>query len=274
MTNEAFDSIDSQNLNGKKIAIVGCATGFGRTLAHAFGAFGARLFLFDHSANGQQTADKVVESGGTATYYPLNVLQTETFADVFARAFEGQQIDGLIYMPRAREERDFRKLTPTGWDNELEVALKGAFFTVQSMLPYLEKNMGSDRFVIFMSSVLSSIVGIESVAYHSAKAGLDQLTRYLAVNLGPSGIRVNSIQIGIAIKDEGLTHFNGEANRALKETFVSAHPLQRTGTALDVVNSAKFLASSASSFITGHSLCLDGGLTLQEPTSLLNKLKK
>jgi 3-oxoacyl-[acyl-carrier protein] reductase len=261
------------SLEGKRIAVFGCATGFGKSVSLDLAKAGASLCLFDKTAAGTEVAELIRKRGQQARFFEMDVCRTESVEEVFNQAFSPKGMNGMVYLPRAREERDFIKTQVENWENDINVALRGAFFVAKGILPFIKKESSADRFILFVSSVLSQVVGVESVGYHVAKAGLDQLTRYLAVRLGPDGIRVNAIQIGIAIKDESQAHFYSEANRFQREIFIKSHPLRRLGTATDVSNAALFLISESSRFVTGQVLCVDGGLTLQEPVHLLNSIR-
>ena len=153
----------------------------------------------------------------------------------------------------------------------MDAALSGAFFCMQSVFPYLGRSTRSP-FVITISSVLAAFAGSESPGYHAAKAGIESLTRYLALELGPKGIRVNSVQMGWIIKDDQLARFNSEDNAEYRQSAVATHPLRRVGYATDLINTLLFLGSDRSSFITGQILCLDGGLTLQEHTHFSSRM--
>lgn len=272
-TNSSLPISSLPVLRGKRIALIGCAVGFGRSIALEFGRAGAHMLLFDKNDAARETALAIQSNGGTASFHTMDALKPHEFSTIFAEALGTEALGGVIYMPRAREERDFKKTKPENWDNDIDISLRGAFFTVQALLPYLERSTDADRFVLFMSSTLSSVIGIESVGYHVSKAGIEQLTRYLAVNVGPSAIRVNAIQIGMAVKDEVMHHFHSDANTWSRDMFIDCHPIKRTGTATDIVNAAFFLASPYASFITGQSLCVDGGITRQDISHVLSRRK-
>ena len=100
----------------------------------------------------------------------------------------------------------------------------------------------------------------QPVSYHIAKAALNQMVRYYAVALGPRGIRVNAVLPDTLIKDESRAFY--EQNPQLRRVNESIIPLGRMGAAEDVANAVLFLCSPQSSFITGHELVVDGGMSL------------
>jgi 3-oxoacyl-[acyl-carrier protein] reductase len=254
----------------KKIALFGSAAGFGKSLALAFAQPGNELFLFDREPSGIQVVEEIHAQGAAAKFQALDVSDVSALEKVVPAVLANHAVDGLVYLPRAREERDFRRTDVGSWDRDLNIGVRGAFFAVKSALPYFKESPEAKPFILFVSSILSEVIGLESVGYHVAKAGLDQLTRYLAVQLGPKNIRVNCVQIGIAVKDQTQFRSNTNPNRDL---FLRSHPLRRVGTTQDISNAALFLASEAAQFITGQVLCVDGGLTLQEPVHFVSRLR-
>jgi 3-oxoacyl-[acyl-carrier protein] reductase len=120
--------------------------------------------------------------------------------------------------------------------------------------------------------VLSQLVGPESVGYHVAKAGLEQLTRFLAVKLGSENIRVNAVRLGVAAKEPLFGEPESTALREFKLRHAIYHPLKSLVTPADLAAAILFLVSSGSARITGQILSLDGGLTIQEPMELCKRL--
>lgn len=126
--------------------------------------------------------------------------------------------------------------------------------------------------IINISTVLSYAVGGEAPSYHVAKAAVDQLTRYLAVQCGSKQVRVNAIAPGFIVKEPHLKRFHSKASDDYRAIACYAHPSGAIGLESDVANAAAFLASDAAQFVTGQVLVVDGGLTIQEPFMLLHGL--
>lgn len=257
----------------KTVAVVGCAQGLGRSIALGCANIGAELFLFDIKPEVENVANEIRTAGGKATFRIVDVCDVKLIGMLFKELFEGISLSGMIYTPRGKETRNFLEYDSDNWDSDLNIALKGAFFWAQGIAPYLAKNREDHPFIIYISSVLSKVVGIESVGYHAAKSGIENLTRYLAVKLGPSGIRVNAVQLGWFIKDIHKEHFYSEENRDIRELAEGSNPLNRVGTSEDLLDAILFLGSRKAKFITGQILCIDGGSTIQEPSYILRSFK-
>ncbi len=127
--------------------------------------------------------------------------------------------------------------------------------------------------VIMISSVASRVILSEQPdSYHIAKAGLEALVRYYAVKLGPKGIRVNAIAPGATIKPESREFYN--TNEELRSVYEQVVPLQRIGTADDIADVTRFLASDQASYLTGQTIVLDGGLSCVGQESIMRQLSQ
>jgi NAD(P)-dependent dehydrogenase (short-subunit alcohol dehydrogenase family) len=138
------------------------------------------------------------------------------------------------------------------WEKTIHVNLRGYFFCAQAALKHMKKGAS----IINISSV-AGIVGYPmAAAYCASKGGVRLLTKSLAVEFGPKGIRVNSIHPGII--ETAMTKDILE-NKTTKEGMITKIPLRRTGKPIDIAPAAVFLASDAASYITGEELVVDGG---------------
>ena len=157
------------------------------------------------------------------------------------------------------------------WEGELETSLSATKNAIESLAPHFAKDpQGS---IIVTSSASGQFITEEQpVGYHVVKAGLDQMVRYYAVTLGPDGIRVNCISSGAVVKEESQEFWQGGEGPG--ELFASVSPLGRMVTSLDIANAVVFLSSANASYITGHNLMVDGGISLQWQQSLALKLSQ
>ena len=148
------------------------------------------------------------------------------------------------------------QLSPNGFGTVVDIDLKGTFHCSKAALPHLKRHRGT---VLNISATLHYVGTPAQLHVSSAKAGVDALTRVLAVEWGPYGIRVNGIAPGPIADTEGVRRLLDEAatRRATEAT-----PLRRLGLIDDVAAASLFLCSEAASYVTGHTLVVDGGLWL------------
>jgi 3-oxoacyl-[acyl-carrier protein] reductase len=177
------------------------------------------------------------------------------------------RIDILVNNARAGKRTGFDEESPENWATTLAVGLQSAFFASRGAI----KAMPDDRTgaIVNIGSILSETISNESPSYHVAKGGLDQLTRYLAVQGARKGVRVNAVAPGFIVQSQHRERFEGSGNSAYREIAEFAHPLSRVGTEGDVARAVRFLASSDASFITGECLRVDGGVNLRETSATL-----
>lgn len=173
------------------------------------------------------------------------------------------KISHLIFCQRYRGTGD-------NWEGEFETSLTATKNIIEFLSPKFDNT--KERSIVLISSIISKFVSLEQpVSYHVGKAGINALTRYYAVTLGPLGIRVNSILPGTTLKEESKDFYL--SNKSLQKLYKRIIPLGRMGTSQDIANVTSFLCSDKSSFITGQCIILDGGLFLQNHEYLGRNLK-
>jgi 3-oxoacyl-[acyl-carrier protein] reductase len=153
------------------------------------------------------------------------------------------------------------KFADTDWELHQQIVLNAAVILADSVSDHLA--VSGCGTIVNISSVTSHSIGIDhcSWPYHVSKAGLDQLTRWLAVRLGGLGIRVNAVAPGLVDRDTGHKLTDNPEHRAVIKEVV---PLGRVGSAHDIAQAVIFLCSKQSSYITGQVLTVDGGMGLNE----------
>ena len=145
------------------------------------------------------------------------------------------------------------------WDASMDVLLRAHMIAAKYAHSYMKRNGGGS--ILNMGSIVDSAITHQACAYHVAKAGLAHLTRYLAWELGPDGIRVNCICPGLVDRKEGRRLTSDPINRAVVDLSV---PLKRAASPDDIAYSALFLCTDEAAYITGQSMIIDGGVTLGE----------
>jgi NAD(P)-dependent dehydrogenase (short-subunit alcohol dehydrogenase family) len=153
------------------------------------------------------------------------------------------------------------------WANHWQISVVAIEAAVRAALPHFRKE-GDKAIVIVSSSAARFVATEQDAAYHSTRAAQLGLMRYLAVRLGPAGIRVNSVSPGTVVKSENADHFSSRPE--LANRFASAAALRRMGHSREVAAAAHFLCSSEASWVTGHELVCDGGASLVSAESRPN----
>jgi len=177
---------------------------------------------------------------------------------------ENGKINYCVFLQRYRGKED-------NWVGEFQTTLTATKNIVDHLLPHFSD--AEDKGIVMVSSVFSQYVGEgQAISYHVAKAGLDQMMRYYALNLGSKKIRVNSISTFTFLKEESKEFYL--KNKSLVALYESIVPLQRMGTTEDSANVVSFLCSGEASFVTGQSILIDGGLSLHWPEFLARRLKE
>ncbi len=256
------------DFKNKKILILGAASGYGHSLAKSLAQAGAQLFLLDHNSAvntlRKSLAQKTSCAAAVVDFRAIDALLKQL--DVW---FSKKKIDGLVYFTRGRQRYSFADLDGSSWEEDFRLSV----FAAMEVVHYLWKRQRFEReaSLVFLSSVCAQFSGSESLSYNMSKSALESMCRYLAVELGGKQIRVNSLQLGFIVKDEHKGKFYSAQNAAYRRWAQGVHPLGRVGHNEDVVGPLLFLLSSASAFISGQTICVDGGLSIQEQSHLVKR---
>lgn len=251
------------------LVVFGCSRGIGKSYVLSEAIKYKRIYLFDYSDSVFAVQQECQDLGVDCYASILDIKRDIQLKEMIAGLPE-IAVDNVVYFIRDKNRKGISSIKPNDWDDELDTTLKGAFFSTQALIPLLEKSVNPS--VIFISSICAQAISGGTVSYHVAKAGLEHLCKYLAVQLGHKGIRVNSVRLGFIVQEEHLERFYGDENIDYRELSEKIHPLKRIGNVKDVIGAVSFLHSENASFITGHILNVDGGLSLQEQSSLAFEL--
>jgi NAD(P)-dependent dehydrogenase (short-subunit alcohol dehydrogenase family) len=240
------------NLSNKVAIVTGAARGIGASIAVEFARSGASVVVSD-ILPGDETVAKIKKLKGNAIYVKTDTSSKKDIENLINQAIKNfKKIDILvnnagIFRPGATES-----VSEEDWDKTIDINLKGYFLCCQAALKHMKRGAN----IINISSIAGIGGYAMAAAYCASKGGVRLLTKSLAAEFGPKGIRVNSIHPGII--ETAMTKGILE-DKKQKEGIISKVPLKRTGQSIDIAGPAVFLASDAASYITGEELVVDGG---------------
>ncbi|MGX8716496.1 MAG: 3-oxoacyl-[acyl-carrier-protein] reductase [bacterium] len=242
----------------QRIALIsGAGRGIGRAIAEQFASEGATVLCVSKTpANCQQVAQDIINKGGKAEAFPMDVADKNSIASVSEEILKKYAcVDILVNNAGITRDKLFVRMDDTDWEQVLLTNLFSAFYLCKQFVrPMTMKRWGR---IINMASV-SGIMGNAGQAnYSAAKAGLIGFTKTLAKELACRSITVNAIAPGFI-----ATNMTKDLPETVVEQAKKVIPLKRFGEAEDVANVATFLASEAASYITGQVLKVDGGMVM------------
>jgi 3-oxoacyl-[acyl-carrier protein] reductase len=248
------------DLTDSVILVTGASRGIGRAVALELGRAGADLVVHYRSEaeRAEAVARELRAMGRNARTVEANVADRAEVAEMVRLAGEWKgRLDGIVTSAGIYRGEDLATVGVSEWEDVIRTDLEGAFRTVQAGVPFL---LRSDRAsVVTVSSVLGSHPAIGGAPYQMAKAGVEQMTRALALELAPK-IRVNAVAPGFIRTDMNrAAHEDAEFHRKL----VRATPLGRWGEVGDIAPAVRYLLSREADWVTGTVLGIDGGIALR-----------
>lgn len=244
-------------LSGKVALITGAARGIGKAIALKFAEEGADIAFTDLVLNEtvQQTVSELETFGVKVKAYASNAADFgQTHAVVEEILSEFGHIDILVNNAGITKDSLMLRMEESQWDAVLTVNLKSAFNFIHALTPIMSKQRGGS--IINMSSVVGMHGNAGQCNYSASKAGLVGLTKSIAKEMGPRGIRANAIAPGFIISD-----MTAAMPEEVRQAWVKTIPMRRGGTPEEVAKVALFLASDLSSYVSGQVINCCGAMS-------------
>ncbi|KAK7090753.1 uncharacterized oxidoreductase TM_0325-like [Littorina saxatilis] len=257
-------------LQNKVILITGASTGIGGHTAKMLSKFKPRLALVARSADKlKDVQTQCQEAGcgkGNVIAINADLVKHEDLARVVAETVKAfGQLDVLINNAAAIVMNDVETTTPEGFDRTMAVNIRAPFFLSQAAMPHLRKTKGC---IINISSIAGQRPFMETAAYGISKAALEHFTRTLALELAPTGVRVNALTVGMTPTDttEEMTKIMGVKSAYELSDMTQLQPLGGNCSMDDIAKVVTFLASDLSAAMTGTCLPVERGFLVVPPT--------
>lgn len=247
-------------LDGRRAVITGAARGIGRAIADRLAAAGAEVIVADRDeAEGKATAEAISMKGGKAAFIELDVTDPVVVADVVDVIYQRHgAVDVLVNNAGIVRNAPATQMSFEDWKAVIDIDLGGVFNCAQA---FGRRMVSAGRgTMVNVSSMCGEIVvhPQPQVAYNAAKAGVNLLTKSLAVEWAKTGVRVNAVAPGYVATELTL---RGRSNPEWFGTWMNMTPMARLGEPREIANAVLFMAADASSYITGTVLTVDGGYT-------------
>jgi NAD(P)-dependent dehydrogenase (short-subunit alcohol dehydrogenase family) len=256
------------DLTGQTVLVTGAARGLGKAMAKGFVAAGADVAVADiDGAAAARTAQELAAAGTKCYAIEVDVADLQSVTDMTRTVVEKWgKIDVLVNNAGIGHNAPAEEMEKSDWDRVIAVNLTGVFLCAQSVgREMIRRKQGNIINVSSMSSLVANYPQPQ-IAYNASKAGVNMVTKSLASEWAQYGIRVNAIAPGYmktALTKPFFDDPEVSAKWDTQENWVRPTPLQRVGNPDELVGTILYLASDASSFVTGHILVIDGGYTIR-----------
>ncbi len=275
--------VPERRMQDRAVIVTGSGSGIGRQIALAFTGAGASVVVVDIDGEGvtetvRLCVEKAREYSGDAgsaqdSENTLGLQQDISNSEAIKAVVQAcvakfGRLDCVVNNAANQAMADLEDITETHWDSVMAINVRAPMLFAQFALPHLTAHPGGS--IVNIASLVAEMPIPGRLAYNTSKAALLGLTRSLAVECGLRGIRVNAISPG-HIMTRGETVWRQDNSVEEQRVMESSYALGRCGRPEEVANAAVFLASSDASFITGHNLCVDGGMSILCPETSVHR---
>ena len=252
-------------LDGKVAIVTGGAQGVGGGISRCLARSGAKVLIADIDiATAKNTSKEINNSGAEACALKVDVTSFDDLKNMIAVAqSEWGQLDILVnnaYNSSDAQRGGVLEVSEEQWQKDINSLVTSVYAGSKYAIPVMAATGGGS--IVNISSVHGLLVARKALTYETGKSAVIALTKQMAVDYGEIGIRANAICPG-HIVTERIEQSTWKDNPSGLRFFADQYPVKRTGTPEDIGNAAVFLSSDMASFITGHALPVDGGLTIQ-----------
>ena len=251
-------------LDGKTSLVTGGGSGIGRATSLAYAREGAKVVVVDLNVEGgEETVQMIKESGGEAVLVHADVASPADTQAMVDRAIEAYGRLDCAFNNAGIGGGQARNLTADyeeeEWDRVIGINLKGVWLSMKAEIPRMVAQGGGA--IVNTASIMGLIATPGSVAYMAAKHGVVGLTKAAALEYAQAGVRVNAVCPGYI--NTPLIRPLFDTHEGFEDRVVSRHPVGRLGEPTEIAEAVLWLSSPAASFVTGHSMPVDGGYVAQ-----------
>ncbi len=243
-------------LNNKVAIITGASRGIGKSISEKLLLHGCNIAIISRKINDLEKVKNQLDSDKVSCF-ECDISNQVQFKNIAQKIYDKWgSIDILVNNAGITRDKLLLRLTESDWDDVININLKGYYNTIKIISRYMLKNRSGK--IINISSVIGQIGNAGQSNYAASKSGIEGMTRALAVELGSKNININAIAPGY-IDTQMTMKLNEEILNNMKKNI----PLNKLGNSEDVANLVCYLSSELSSYITGQTINIDGGMTIK-----------